>query len=69
MEDLESILKSNNPSTVLNILDGVNSFDNIVFLATTNYPEELESRIKNRPSRFDRRFYIGPPEKWHVKNF
>jgi SpoVK/Ycf46/Vps4 family AAA+-type ATPase len=62
MEDIDSIL--NGPSSkILNILDGIGGFDKIAFLATTNYPEELERRVKNRPSRFDKRYYIDYPNK------
>ena len=39
----------------------MNQLENIVYLATTNYPEQLEDRIINRPSRFDRRYEIGLP--------
>lgn len=61
LEDIDSILKMYNESEVLNILDGVNETERMVFLATTNYPEELGHRIVNRPSRFDKRFKIGFP--------
>lgn len=61
MEDLDSILEVYSESEVLNILDGVNQIDKVVFLATTNYPEKLGARIINRPSRFDKRFKIGHP--------
>jgi Cdc6-like AAA superfamily ATPase len=52
MEDFESLLK-NYESRLLNLLDGVEDLDKVVFLATTNYPEMLQARIVNRPSRFD----------------
>lgn len=39
---------------LLNILDGIQQYDNIVILATTNYPETLTERYINRPSRFNR---------------
>lgn len=61
MEDLEALLEHYHESHILNLLDGVDGFQNIVYLATTNYPEDLEPRIKNRPSRFDRRYHIGYP--------
>lgn len=63
MEDLDEILNENNAgqSSILNLLDGVESTHKVVFLATTNYPERLQERITNRPSRFDRRFLIGHP--------
>ena len=63
MEDIDSILNNCNESSVLNVLDGVNDIDKVVFLATTNYPDRLGDRIINRPSRFDKRFSIGFPNK------
>lgn len=59
MEDLESILQVDDESAILNLLDGVSGFENIVYIATSNYPEELGERISNRPSRFDKRYEIG----------
>jgi len=61
MEDIDSIIEHYEESPVLNILDGVESVQKVVFLATTNYPECLGPRIINRPSRFDKRFHIGYP--------
>ena len=61
MEDIDSIIQCYSESEVLNILDGVNQLNKIVYLATTNYPEMLGPRIINRPSRFDKRFRIGAP--------
>jgi SpoVK/Ycf46/Vps4 family AAA+-type ATPase len=62
MEDLETFTAYKDLETqLLQTLSGANQMDNIVFLATTNYPEKLEERILNRPSRFDRRYEIGHP--------
>lgn len=61
MEDIDATLEIYNESTVINLLDGVDRVDKIVFLATTNYPEKLGTRIMNRPSRFDKRFKVGYP--------
>jgi hypothetical protein len=63
MEDIDSTLEIFNESEILNILDGVNEVNKVVFLATTNYPEKLGARIVNRPSRFDKRFRIGYPSE------
>jgi hypothetical protein len=63
MEDLDSIVESFHESDVINILDGVDMIDKVAFIATTNYPERLGSRIVNRPSRFDKRVKIGHPSK------
>lgn len=38
---------------LLNILDGNQKYDNLVVIATTNYPENLTERYINRPSRFN----------------
>ncbi len=64
MEDLDAIVSNSAwaMSEVLNMLDGNNNiFTNCVFLATTNYPEKLQERVLNRPSRFDKRFKLGNP--------
>jgi SpoVK/Ycf46/Vps4 family AAA+-type ATPase len=61
MEDLEATLKQSE-SRILNLLDGVEYLNKVVFLATTNYPEKLESRILNRPSRFDLCVKVGHPD-------
>lgn len=61
MEDVDAILERCSESDFLNVLDGVHDLNNVVFVATTNYPERLGSRIFNRPSRFDKRFKIGMP--------
>jgi SpoVK/Ycf46/Vps4 family AAA+-type ATPase len=66
MEDLDEILKgktSSGESRILNLLDGIESTDNVVFLATTNYPQHLGDRIANRPSRFDHRIYMAHPDE------
>lgn len=61
MEDIDEIINFNGESNVLSLLDGENNVDNVLNLATTNYPERLGARIVNRPSRFDRRIYVGMP--------
>lgn len=63
MEDIDSILEHYCESDVINILDGVDMIERVVFLATTNYPEKLGARILNRPSRFDKRYKIGMPNE------
>jgi AAA+ superfamily predicted ATPase len=63
LEDIDSIAGENNHSTskLLNILDGVKQIEDVVYIATTNYPEKLQDRITNRPSRFDRRYKVELP--------
>lgn len=57
-EDIENICNNGNESLLLNVLDGLDQLENVVYLATTNYIENLKERIINRPSRFDRRIYV-----------
>lgn len=66
IEDIDSILSNYGHATkssFLNLLDGSSQVTNIVYIATTNYPEQLEENISNRPSRFDRRYEIGLPDE------
>jgi hypothetical protein len=61
LEDLDEIIAINGEGMVLSMLDGENNVDNILHIATTNYPGRLGARIVNRPSRFDRRVRVGMP--------
>ena len=61
MEDFEVLVARTNQSALLNMLDGVEQLHKIAFLASTNYPEKLDPRIINRPSRFDVRVEIAAP--------
>ena len=63
LEDIDSIAgdSSHQTSRLLNILDGVKQIEDVVYIATTNYPEKLQDRITNRPSRFDRRYKVELP--------
>ena len=62
LEDIDAIADDSwSASMLLNLLDGVKQIPNVVYIATTNYPEKLAERITNRPSRFDRRYEIEMP--------
>lgn len=61
LEDIDEIINYNGEASVLSLLDGEHNVDNVLNLATTNYPERLGARVINRPSRFDRRVYVGMP--------
>jgi SpoVK/Ycf46/Vps4 family AAA+-type ATPase len=60
---IEDIDQWAHDTDLLDMLDGGSQIDNVVYIATTNYLEHLPPRIKNRPSRFDRRIEIDPPEE------
>lgn len=47
--------------SLLNVLDGVEQYERIVTVATTNYLEMLDSALSQRPSRFDRVIKLSRP--------
>lgn len=53
MEDFERLVEHNSPGPWLALLDGEAQTDNVIFIATTNYPERLDRAFVDRPSRFD----------------
>ncbi|CAB4175388.1 proteasome-activating nucleotidase [uncultured Caudovirales phage] len=63
LEDIDALAGEDRHSTsqLLNVLDGVKQIEGVVYIATTNYPEKLQERMTNRPSRFDRRYKIELP--------
>ena len=62
-EDLDAYVRSYSEETVLSLLDGERMTDNVLNIATTNYPERLDRRIVARPRRFDRVIKIGMPNR------
>ena len=60
-EDIDAIIDARGESELLSFLDGENQVDDVLNIATTNYPERLDRRIICRPRRFDRRIKILPP--------
>jgi hypothetical protein len=61
-EDNDAIIDKYGESNLLSLLDGEDSVDHVLNLASTNYPEKLDRRIVGRPRRFDRIIKIGYPE-------
>jgi SpoVK/Ycf46/Vps4 family AAA+-type ATPase len=63
IEDIDGYTEcSSSPiSQLLNILDGAYQTDNVIIVATSNYPERLEERFSSRPSRFDVRVCVNLP--------
>lgn len=60
-EDMEKIIQEQEEAKILQLLDGAGRINKILFLATTNYPEQLGERLTNRPSRFDKRYKFDLP--------
>lgn len=61
LEDLDALVREYGESGYLSLLDGEHQVDNIIFIGTTNYPEKLDKRFVDRPSRFDTVKFIGMP--------
>lgn len=62
IEDIDGLCQHKETETkLLNVLDGIEQLENVVYLATTNYTERLSERMLNRPNRFDMRIEVKSP--------
>ncbi len=52
---------------LMNQLDGLESFGDIITIGTTNALTSIEEAMKNRPGRFDRTIKIGNPEPEQIR--
>lgn len=61
LEDIDTLIQNYGEGTYLEMLDSAKTINNVLFIATTNYPERLDPRIYNRPGRFSHVVKIGLP--------
>lgn len=62
LEDIDGV-EEYERSKILNLIDGLLPLDNVIFIATSNYPEQLDHAFTNRPSRFDSLYEIKSPDE------
>ena len=55
-------------STLLNCMDGINSNNGVISVATSNHPEQMDWALIARPGRFDVRIDYPYPEKEVLKS-
>ncbi|KAF4555348.1 ATPase-like protein 6 [Elsinoe fawcettii] len=60
-EDIETIINNNTRSYFLNEVDGLESNDGMLMVASTNFLDRLDPGITKRPSRFDRKYLFPLP--------
>ena len=60
-EDIDAIVDQFGEHNLLAMLDGETQTNEVVHVATTNYPERLDKRFVDRPSRFDTIMLIDMP--------
>jgi transitional endoplasmic reticulum ATPase len=60
-EDLDSLIKGDTRSYFLNEVDGLENNDGILMVGSTNHLDQLDSAIRDRPSRFDRKYHYKLP--------
>lgn len=61
IEDIDAQVERWGEHEYLALLDGETQINNIVTIATTNYPERLDRRFVDRPGRFSSIRYVGMP--------
>ena len=61
LEDMDALVQRWGESQFLALLDGETQIDRVCYIATCNYPERLDKRFVDRPSRFDTVEYVGMP--------
>lgn len=63
LEDVETLVSGDARSFMLNQLDGIESNDGILVIATANDVSKLDAAILQRPSRFDAKYMFHLPDE------
>jgi SpoVK/Ycf46/Vps4 family AAA+-type ATPase len=62
LEEMTEWAKRGGMEDMLSFLDGEYSWDRCYIVTTTNYPEQLEANIIDRPGRFDLILHVDDPD-------
>jgi SpoVK/Ycf46/Vps4 family AAA+-type ATPase len=62
-EDFEGYLNGFGEENLLSLFDGQRQIDNVIYLCTTNYLDDIPDRFKHRPRRIDEVIEIEPPTR------
>ncbi len=62
-EDMDGLVRDDNRTVFLNEMDGFQSNEGLLVIASSNHPGKIDEALLKRPSRFDRVFAIGLPEQ------
>ncbi len=60
-EDIDGLVNDANRTLFLNELDGFESNEGLLIMASSNHPERIDEALLKRPSRFDRVYHVGLP--------
>lgn len=63
IEDMDGLIHDQNRTRLLNEMDGFRNNDGLLIIATSNHPHKIDEALLRRPSRFDRVYHIGLPDR------
>lgn len=67
-KEFASMMSGFTQSDFLNLIDGNNSLENVLYIFTTNHPEKIDAAVL-RPGRINHKFHIGPMKTPEIKEF
>ena len=68
-EDIDGLISAENRTVFLNEMDGFASNEGLLIIASSNHPGKIDEALLKRPSRFDRVFHLGLPEREERRAF
>jgi len=71
LEDMDSLTKESRVTRagLLSQLDGLDTVQGLLIVATTNNPQDVDPALLHRPSRFDRVWHFSPPDEELRRNY